>query len=133
MKRYWVGGHTKHRLRYHIVWVPKYRQRTLRGNLGIRVKGLIYEGCQGNRWWAERVIVKEDHVHLLIQIQPEDSVSEVVRVLKGTTSRVIQKEHPELQEFMWGDNFWAIGYFAETVGPVDEKIIKKYLDDQFQV
>ena len=105
----------------------------MRGKIGIRIKGLIYEGCRANRWWAEKVIVKEDHVHLLIQVQPEDSVSEIVRVLKGATSRAIQREHPELEDFLWGDNFWAIGYFAETVGRVDEKIVKKYLDDQFQV
>ena len=58
-------------------------------------------------------------MHLIIQTKPEDSVAEVVQRLKGGTSRVIRKEYPELEEFLWGDSFWADGYFAETVGNVD--------------
>ena len=71
-----------------------------------------------------------DHVHVLIQINPRNSVAEVVQMLKGGTSRVIRKEYPELEEFLWGDSFWADGYFAETVGRVDEATIRKYIQNQ---
>jgi len=73
--------------------------------------------------------IKEDHVHIL-QASPKDSVAEVVQRLKGGTSRVIRKEYPELEEFLWGDSFWADGYFAETVGNVDEEVVKRYVRDQ---
>jgi Transposase and inactivated derivatives len=53
-----------------------------------------------------------DHVHMLIQIQPTLSISKVVQIIKGGTSRILRMEYPELEEFIWGDSFWAEGYFA---------------------
>jgi putative transposase len=69
-------------------------------------------------------------VHIIIQIKPSDSIAEVVQTLKGGTSRVIRKEYPELEEFLWGDSFWADGYFAETIGQIDEEVIKRYIREQ---
>ena len=74
--------------------------------------------------------IQVDHVHVLIQLKPKESVAEVIQILKGGTSRVIRKEFPELEEFLWGDSFWADGYFAETVGRFDEKTVKKYIEQQ---
>ena len=71
-----------------------------------------------------------DHVHLIIQTNPSDSVAEVVQRLKGGTSRVIRKEFPELEEFLWGDSLWADGYFAETVRSVDEEVVRRYIRQQ---
>ncbi len=83
-----------------------------------------------NRWMLAEVSVSEDHVHILIQISPRESVAEVVKILKGGTSKVVRAEFPELEEFLWGDSLWADGYFAETVGKVDEEVIQKYIKDQ---
>ena len=69
-------------------------------------------------------------MHLIIQAKPSDSVAEVVQRLKGGTSRVIRKEYPELEEFLWGDSFWADGYFAETVGSDDEEVVRRYIREQ---
>ena len=71
--------------------------------------------------------IQEDHIHLVVQIPPQYSVAEVVQIFKGGTSRMLRKEYPELEEFLWGDSFWADGYFAETVGQVDEEVVKKYI------
>ena len=57
-------------------------------------------------------------------------LAEVAQRLKGGTSRVIRKEYPELEEFLWGDSFWADGYFAETVGKVDEQVVRRYVREQ---
>ena len=83
-----------------------------------------------NGWWIGKVNVQQDHVHILIQLNPRDSVAESVRVLKGGTSKVLRKEFPELEEFLWGDSFWSDGYFAETVGKVEEEVLRKYIDEQ---
>ncbi len=69
-------------------------------------------------------------MHVVIQVKPSDSIADVVQILKGDTSRVIRKEFPELDEFLWGDSFWADGYFTESVGIVDEEIVKKYIRNQ---
>ena len=74
--------------------------------------------------------IQEDHVHIVIQTNPKDSMSEVAQILKGGTSRIIRKEFPELEEFLWGDSFWADGYFVETVGKVDEEVVKRYIRNQ---
>ena len=113
-----------------MVWIPKYRKRVLKGKIAVRLKRLLYEGCKINDWWISELGVQEDHIHIIIQLNAADSVSGAIQKLKGGTSRVIRKEYPELEEFLWGDSFWADGYFAETVGTVNEEVIRKYVRDQ---
>jgi len=129
-RRYWTGAHTKHRLRYHFVWIPKYRKRVLRGKIAVRLKSLLYEAAEINNWWIEELNIQFDHIHMLIQVCPKESISKVIQKLKGGTSRVIRLEFPELKEFLWGDSFWADGYFAETVGIQDDAVIKRYIKEQ---
>lgn len=125
MRKYWTGAHTKHRLQYHLVWVPKYRKRVLLGKVASRLRGLLYEAARVNGWHLSELSVQRDHVHVLLQIGPEMSVSRVMQFLKGGTSVRLRKEFPELKEFLWGDSFWADGYFAETVGTTQEEKIRK--------
>ena len=130
MARYRTGGHTKYRLQYHIVWIPKYRKRVLRGKVSIRLRQLLYEACRINRRWISELSIQDDHVHVMIQLNASDSVGEAVQRLKGGTSRVIRQEYPELEEFLWGDSLWADGYFAESVGEVNEEVVKRYIREQ---
>lgn len=127
MARYGTGAHTKHRLQYHLVWIPKYRKRVLRGKISSRLRQLLYEACRVNSWWISELSIQEDHIHIMVQIPPRYSVAEVVQVFKGGTSRILRLEYPELEEFLWGDSFWADGYFAESVGQVNEEVVKKYI------
>ena len=130
MARYWRGKHTKHRIQVHLVLVPKYRKRVLRGKIAIRLRRLLYDGCRINRWWVDKISIQVDHAHVLIQIHTKDSIADVVQILKGGSSRLIRKEFPELEEFLWGDSFWSDGYFAETIGKVNEEIIRRYIEAQ---
>ena len=127
--KYWTGAHTKHRLMYHLVFLPKYRKRVLLGKVAFRLKGLFYEACKVNMWWIEEVKVLSDHVHMLIQIGPTETLCDVVQQLKGGSSRVLRQEFPELEEFLWGNSFWADGYFAETVGTRSFANVKKYIKE----
>jgi putative transposase len=113
----------KHRLQYHLVWIPKYRQRVLEGKMLIRLKKLLDEACRINRWWCE-LRIQEDQVHLIIQTKRRDSVVEVGQRLKKGTSRVIRQAFPEVEDFLWGDRFRADGYFSETVGNLDEEVVR---------
>ena len=128
--RYKTGAHTKHRLLFHIVFIPKYRKRVLRGQLARRLREMIEEGCRMNDWELKELEVLSDHVHMLIQLNPKDSIAEVMQRIKGASSRVIRQEFPELEEFLWGDSLWGDGYFAETVGRVSETTIVRYLRNQ---
>lgn len=96
----------------------------------MRLEQIIYEGCHINKWWVEEIAIKPDHVHMLIQIKPRESIASVMNKIKGVSSRLIRLEYPELEEFLWGDSFWCDGYFAVTVGEVDEAVVKRYISSQ---
>ena len=130
MGKYWNGPHTKHRLMYHVVWIPKYRRRVLIGKIASRLKGILFEGCELNGWRIHKLSIQENHVHILIQVKPSDSVSEVVMRLKSASSKKLREEFSELEEFIWGNGFWADGYFAETVGKVEESVVRDYIEKQ---
>ena len=130
---YWTGAHTTHRLRYHLVWIPKYRRRVLEGTVAVRVRQLLEQAAEVNRWQLHELNVQSDHVHLLLQIHPKDRVAEVVQRLKGGSSRLLRQEFPELEEFLWGKSFWCDGYFAESVGQTEEGVIRRYIRQQRQV
>ena len=128
--KYWTGAHAKHKLRYHIVWIPKYRKRVLLGKLASRLKILLKQAAEVNKWKIEELSVVRDHIYMLVQTGPEIPVSKVVQILKGGTSRILRQEFPELEEFLWGDSLWADGYFAESVGVSDEQMVRRYIKDQ---
>lgn len=69
-------------------------------------------------------------MHLLLQMHPRESVASVVKKLKGGTSQVLRKEFPELEEYLWSDSFWADGYFAESVGRINEAVVRNYIRRQ---
>jgi len=130
MAEYWTGAHTKHRLQVHLVWIPKYRRRVLRGKIAIRLRHLLHVASNMNRWKIREMSIQPDHIHMIVQIKPSDSISEVAQIMKGGTSRAIRKEFPELEEFLWGESLWADGYFAESVGHVNEEVVKRYIREQ---
>jgi putative transposase len=127
---YWKGAHSTHRLMYHLVWIPKYRKRILKGKIAARLKELLHDCADMHRWKIEELNIQNDHVHMLVQMQPTVSVSKMVQLFKGSSSKKIREEFPELEEFLWGDSFWADGYFAETSGQVNEDRIREYIRNQ---
>ena len=130
MSRYAHGGHTTHRLKYHLVWIPKYRKRVLQGPLARRLYELLRECSDVNAWPIDEMNVQTDHVHMLVQLPPNVSVSRAVKTFKGGTSKRIREEFPELEEFLWGESLWAVGFFAESVGQVTEGRIKLYIKNR---
>jgi putative transposase len=125
-----TGSQSKYRLMYHLVWIPKYRKRILDGALKKRLEFLFRQCAEMNGWEIEELNIQIDHVHMLIQLKPTISVSKAIQLLKGGSSRVVRQEFPELEEFLWGDSFWSDGYFAETIGRVNENVIRDYIQNQ---
>ena len=115
---------------YHLVLIPKYRKRVLQEKIAERLEKLFQECCDVNDWKIEELNIQQDHVHLLVQLKPNISVSKAVQLLKGGSSRILRKEFPKLEEFLWGTSFWADGYFVETIGKVNEKRIREYIKNQ---
>jgi putative transposase len=115
---------------FHLVWIPKYRKRVLRGAIADRIKELLLQCAEVNRWEIHELNIQLDHVHMIVQIRTEAGIAKGVQLFKGGSSKKIREEFPELEEFLWGDSFWADGYFAETVGKVDEEVIREYVKNQ---
>lgn len=71
-----------------------------------------------------------DHVHILLQFPPDLAIAKAAMFLKGGSSRKLRQEFPELEGFLWGDSFWQDGYFAETVGRMNQAAIRTYIKNQ---
>jgi putative transposase len=127
---YWSGGHTRHRLLIHLVFCPKYRRRVLVESVATRLTELWTQACEINHWYMHELTIQPDHIHLLMQVSPSESISSVVKILKGGSSRVIRLEFPDMEEFLWGNSFWSDGYFCESVGYRDEVAVRRYISVQ---
>lgn len=129
LDKYHRQSHATYDCRYHLVWVTKYRFRVIDKEIEIALKWIIKEICD----WKEMEIwagaVKEEHVHLYLQIPPKHSISEVMKWLKGKSAERLLQKFPVLEKQYWGRHLWARGYFVSTVGITDE-IIRKYIQKQ---
>ena len=130
MAGYTSGSHTVHDIKYHFVWVTKYRYKILRGELAKRLRELIRQGCEARRITIVTGSVGYDHVHLQVSCPTDLSPSKIAQYLKGRSSRLIQDEFPELKKRYWGQHMWARGYFCATVGSVTEEMIREYIANQ---
>ncbi len=122
------GSHTVSRLTCHVVWVTKYRYHVLKGDIQKRCRELILQICEVEEVNILKGVVSKDHIHIHIEYAPKHSVSELVRKLKGRTSRLLQKEFPQLQKRYWGQHFWATGYGAWSSGNITDDMVQAYLE-----
>jgi putative transposase len=143
MRPHKKATHAVYDLKVHLIWITKYRYKVLTKPVGLRVRELIRQTCDAKDIEIIQGAVSKDHVHLYISYPPKLSVSEIVKALKGRSSRKIQQEFPHLQKQYWGRHFWAIGYAAFSSGHVTDEIIQEYIkrhdnhgnhnDDDFSV
>ena len=128
MGKYRKGSHTRYDMKVHLVWSTKYRYNVLTKEVGKRVRDIIRQVCESNDIQIIKGRVSKDHIHLYISYPPKMSVSEIVRRIKGRSSRKIQQEFPQLHKRYWGKHFWGTGYVAFSSGQVTDEMIKEYLD-----
>ena len=126
-------AHSVYDLKYHIVWITKYRKPILRGAIGRRVRELIRQTCASLEVYIVKGHVSQDHVHLLVSVPPKLSVSELVKGLKGRSSRKMLQENDELRREFWGRHLWARGYFAASTGNVTDEIVAEYIEKQSRI
>ena len=130
MSKYKKLSHVIYKCEYHIVWVPKYRFRILKGQIKKLVEEDIRMLCEWKKSEVLELNVQIDHIHLVVSIPPKVSVSEFMGTMKGKLAIKLFKSYPGLKEKpYWGNHFWARGYFVSTVG-IDEETIKKYVKYQ---
>jgi len=127
---YRKGSHTVYDLKYHIVWITKYRKPVLRGEIAKHLRELVRQVCATLDVEIVTGHVAVDHVHLLVSVPPHLAVSELVQRLKGRTSRLMLSAFNELSRQFWGRHLWARGYFVASSGNVTDEVIKQYIEAQ---
>jgi putative transposase len=123
-------AHSVYDIKYHVVWITKYRRKVLKGQVGLRLRDLVRQICAANDVIIISGSVQADHVHLLLSVPPKLSVSKLLQLLKGRTSRKMLEEFEGLSREFWGRHLWARGYFAASTGNVTDEIIKQYIESQ---
>jgi putative transposase len=130
MKNYRKTSHSVYDIKYHFVWITKYRKPVLHGEVAIRLRELIREICKAMDIEIIKGHVSKDHVHLLLSVPPYISASDVMKRIKGKTSRKLLSESRMLSKKFWGRHLWARGYFAATSGTVTDEVILQYIELQ---
>ena len=132
MSDYNRGSHTVHDIKYHFVWLTKYRYKVLGGKISLRLRELLTQGCSARGMTIIEGSIDKDHVHMLLSCPTDLSPSKIAQYLKGRSSRLIQDEFPELKKRYWGQHLWARGYFCATVGSVTKETVQSYINNQFE-
>ena len=130
MEKYRKSSHTVYDIKYHLVWITKYRKPVLQGEIAIRARELIREVCRSYDVEIIKGHLSKDHVHLMVSVPPHVSVSQLVQYIKGKSSRKMMMEFKTLSRTFWGRHIWARGYFAATSGNVTDEVIMKYIEEQ---
>ena len=113
---------------FHVVWCPKYRRRVLNGRIEERLKQIIREVVEDKRAWLVALEVMPDHVHLLVEVDPQFGIHKLVKAVKGRTSRVLREEFPSLRSRL--PTLWTNSYFVATTGGVPLAAVERYVEQQ---
>ena len=130
MDNYRKSAHCTYDIKYHLVWITKYRKAVLTGKIAERTRELVRGVCQQNEVEILAGHVSKDHIHLLVSAPPHLSASKLVQYIKGYTSRKLQMEYKELNKQYWGRHLWARGYFVASSGNVTDEVIAEYIKHQ---
>lgn len=114
--------------KYHVVWCPKYRRKVLVDGVDARLKELIQTICADINADIIEMEIMPDHVHLLIEVDPQYGINKAVCHIKGTTSHILRTEFPWLKSRL--PTLWTNSYFVSTVGGAPLEIIKQYIEEQ---
>lgn len=129
MRDWEVQAHVKHYCRYHLVFVPKYRKKSIYGTLRRDIGKILRELCRQKGIDLIEGYAMKDHIHMLVSIPPKYSVSNTVGFLKGKSAIRIFREYLQVKRNFTGRHFWARGYCVSTVG-LEEKVIREYIQNQ---
>jgi putative transposase len=122
-------SHTKWECKYHLVFIPKYRRKTLYVALRQQLGEVFRQLAMQRESRIEEGHLRSDHVHRLVSIPPKYSVAQVVGYLKGKSAIHIARTFMGKPRNFTGESFWARGYYVSTVGR-DEKLIREYIQNQ---
>lgn len=114
--------------KFHVVWCPKYRRKVLVDGVALRLKQLLLDEALRIHADILEIEIMPDHVHLLIEVDPQFGIHKVVKALKGHSSKILREEFTELTTKM--PTLWTNSYFVSTVGGAPLEAVKQYIENQ---
>lgn len=113
---------------YHVVWCPKYRRKVLVDSIDERLGWIMREVCAERDAYVVELEVMPDHVHLLVEVDPQYGIHRLVKQIKGRSSRLLRQEFPQLRRRL--PTLWTNSYFVSTVGGAPLEVVKRYVEQQ---
>jgi putative transposase len=129
--KYKSNNNITYSCKYHVIWCPKYRRKVLIHDVDLRLKEIITGVCDEFKAELIELEVMPDHVHLLVECDPQFGIAKLIRYMKGRSSRLLRQEFPWLKSRL--PTLWTNSYFVSTVGGAPIAVIKKYIEDQKSV
>lgn len=114
--------------KYHVVWCPKYRRKVLVDGVGKRLKQIIIEQARKQNVEIIETKIMPDHVHMLIEVDPQYGIHRFIKQVKGVSSHTLRKEFKHLTTKL--PTLWTNSYFVSTVGGTPLAVIKQYIESQ---
>jgi len=117
--------------KYHVVWCPKYRRDVLDEEVASLLKKIIYEVCQESDADLLELEIMPDHVHLLVEVDPQFGIHRLLKKIKGRSSRILRNTFQRIRSRL--PSLWTNSYFVSTVGGAPLSVVKQYIEDQKHV
>ena len=132
MPNYSIAAHARYIIKYHFVWIVKYRHDILSDvKIGNAVNIIIREIAEKYGFEIISLGTDGNHIHVFVSAPPRYSPSQIVNTLKSVSGRQIFQQFPEVKKSLWGGEFWGDGFYVGTVGDgTTTEIIKKYIVNQ---
>jgi putative transposase len=120
--------HATYDLKYHFVWIPKYRKKILKGKVAKYIRRTFRKIAKEYGWEIEEMSIQKDHVHLFLHAPPKYAPAGVVQIMKSISAREVFEKYPKLREQLWAGEFWSDGYFVRSVGDrVTAELVRAYI------
>ena len=120
--------HSVYDLKYHFVWIPKYRKKVLTPEVADYSKEVLQRIAEEYDMVIDTLEVVEDHVHVFLEAPPRLSPARIVQILKSILARELFRQYPHLGRMLWGGKLWSDGYFVRVVGDeVTGDVIRRYI------
>jgi len=123
--------HAVYDLKYHVVWIPKYRKHILEKEVLDYLKTIFNKIADEYEFRIDTMEVMEEHVHIFVEVPPRYSLARVVQIMKSISAREVFNKFPDLRKQLWAGELWNDGYYVRSVGDkVTADIIRKYIEYQ---
>ena len=114
--------------KYHVVWCPKYRRSVLVKGVDVRLKEIIQSIATEGKCEILELEVMPDHVHLLVEVDPQFGIHRLIKLMKGKSSKLIREEFKWIKSRL--PTLWTNSYFVSTIGGAPLEVVKQYIEQQ---